>query len=62
LSYNRQAAGLVLATRFHYLTELLRGACMTTKIRKSAKERTHDQVVREQFDAFERQERRIRAQ
>jgi hypothetical protein len=29
---------------------------MATTIRESAKERTNDQVVREQFDAFERQE------
>jgi hypothetical protein len=35
---------------------------MATKIRESAKERTHDQVVREQFDAFERQERQLRTQ
>jgi hypothetical protein len=35
---------------------------MTTKIRESAKERTLEEVVREQFEAFERQERRIRTQ
>ena len=33
---------------------------MTAKIRESAKERTLEGVVREQFEAFERQERQIR--
>jgi hypothetical protein len=33
---------------------------MTTQISGSAKEKAFDKVVREQFDAFEREERRLR--
>ena len=35
---------------------------MTTRISGSAKEKTLDKIVREQFDAFERKERRIRTE
>jgi hypothetical protein len=35
---------------------------MTTKISRSSKEGILDQVVREQFDAFERKERQIRTE
>ena len=44
------------------MTELSRGVSMSIRISKSDRERAFERIANEQFDAFEQQERVIRAQ